>query len=275
MDTSYVYCSLKEVTLIYMSAKIFASLGKGITYPLKHMGQTVGLFLAFAINAVVTAFAVAFWAGEVIAPAIVLTILAVLVDLFILGTAVKLYGRKEKIYSLFGNIGRGFQLLVITLIYQIITVIVAIIVSIAGGAALVGLDKLATVTAGPDAIWGAVTGLGLWAVLIIVLAIFFSIFMMPAVINFAVQGKFGAAFHFKEIFAMIGQAKWYKILLGMIVLTLATAILCVIIGFIMGLLMLIPVVGTFIGGFIGAVLTTGLFFVEAVFWAEMFNPENK
>ncbi|MDO5847802.1 MAG: DUF4013 domain-containing protein [Methanocorpusculum sp.] len=258
-----------------MSAKIFASLGKGISYPFKHLGQWLLLTIVFIAAAAAVAGAVTSLAAGNAALGIILFVVSILIDLFIYGTAVKLYGRKEKIFSLLGNVGRGFQLLVITLIYQIITVIVTIIASIAGGAALVGLDKLATITAGPDAIWGIIAGFGLWAVLILILAIFFSIFMMPAVVNFAVQGKFGAAFHFKEIFAMIGQAKWYKILLGILVLFVATIILCVIIGLIVGLLSLIPVAGTIIGAVIGLILVVGLFFVATVFWAEMFNPENQ
>ena len=258
-----------------MSAKIFASLGKGVTYPFKHLGQWLLLTIVFIAAAVAAVGSVTAFAAENTALGIVLIVVGILIELFACGVQVKLYGRKEKIFSFPGNIGRGFQLFVITLIYQIITVIVTILVSIAGGAALVGLDKLATATAGPDAVWGVIAGLGVWGVLILILAIFFSIFMMPAIVNFAVQGKFGAAFHFKEIFAMIGQAKWYKILLGILVLFVATVILCVIIGLIVGALSLIPVAGTYIGAIIGLILAVGLFFVEAVFWAEMFNPENK
>ncbi len=258
-----------------MSAKIFASLGKGVSYPFKHLGQWLLLTIVFIAAAAAAVGAVTSFAAENIALGIVLIVVGILIELFACGVQVKLYGRKEKIFSFPGNIGRGFQLFIITLIYQIITVIVTILVSIAGGAALVGLDKLATATAGPDAIWGVVAGLGVWAVLILILAIFFSIFMMPALINFAVQGKFGAAFHFKEIFAMIGKAKWYKILLGILVLFVAMIILCVIIGLIVGLFSLIPVAGSIIGGIIGLILAVGLFFVEAVFWAEMFNPENQ
>lgn len=258
-----------------MSAKIFASLGKGVTYPFKHLSQWLLLTIVFIAAAAAAVGSVTAFAAENTALGIVLIVVGILIELFACGVQVKLYGRKEKIFSFPGNIGRGFQLFVITLIYQIISVIIFAIICAAGAGATIGLDTLATATAGSGAIWGAIAGLGVWGVLILILIIFFSIFMMPALVNFAVQGKFGAAFHFKEIFAMIGQAKWYKILLGILVLFVAMIILCVIIGLIVGLFSLIPVAGSIIGGIIGLILAVGLFFVEAVFWAEMFNPENQ
>ena len=254
-----------------MSAKIFASLGKGITYPFRHLGQLLILAIVFIAEAFALNYALKFATEDVMVPAIILTVVAILIALFIGGTTVKLMGRKEKIFSL-GNIGRGFQGCIISLIYQIIAVIIAAIVCAVGIGATIGLDTLATATAGSGAIWGAIAGLGVWGVLILILTIFFSIFMMPALVNFAVQGKFGAAFHFKEIFAMIGQAKWYKILLGILVLTVIEGILLVIVGAIVGF---VANIGAIIGGIVGLLLMIALFFIEPVFWAEMFNPENK
>ena len=259
-----------------MSAKIFASLGEGLSYPFKHFGQCLVLFLVFIIEALVIASSAVVLplGGGGTAGGIALLVIAVLINFFIYGTIVKILGKKEKVFSLFGNVGRGFQLVVISLIYQIITIIVIVIACALGAAATIGLDKIAgSIT--PDAAWGVIAGFGIWAVIILILSIFFSIFMMPAIVNFARQGKFGAAFHFGEIFAMIGEAKWYKILLGIIAQVIAIIILMVIIGLIAGALMLIPgPAGGIISAVVGLILTAGVLLFSAAFWAAMFNPEN-
>lgn len=79
-----------------MSAKIFASLGEGVTYPFKHLSQWLLLTIVFiAAAAAVVGAVTTFTAGNTVL-GIVLIVVGILIELFACGVQVKLYGRKEK-----------------------------------------------------------------------------------------------------------------------------------------------------------------------------------
>ncbi len=123
---------------------------------------------------------------------------------------------------------QGFLAWLIGLIYMIIPIIVCFIL---GGAALAPAIVSGTVTAASIS-----AGLGIVSTIItLVVALIFSLIYIPALINYAREQKFGAAFAFGKIFSMIGKAGWLKYIASLILL----AIIFGVIGCICGLLCLI------------------------------------
>jgi len=199
--------------------------------------------------------------GGLIAVGVVALIISLILGFFFMGLQIKIFAGKDVTFSgFFGTVGRGIQNFIISLIYQIIVIILTVALTIG----LAGVSAIASPT-------GLAIALGVWAIVLVVLAIVFTIFMIPALINFAQQGKFGAAFHFKEIGKMIGQAKWYKILAGIIVIAIVTIILLLILCLIAGLICLIPGPARLILSIIFLSLAgVYIFFLESSFWAKLF-----
>ena len=275
-------------------AQLFGSFGEAFAYagkntfsrPLQWLGMSVVLFLAaFAFYVGIIFLGEAFIENQVIDffsnfgfgfigsilqsvldPALytVLGIIALVIgfvlSLFFCGIEVQILGGNDVTFKgFFGSIGRGFQLCVISLIYEIVFLIVAVLITIGFG----GLMTISDL--------GGILGLG--AGLLILLAaifVFFAIFMIPATVNFATQRKFGAAFHFKEIGALIGRAKWYKILFAIIIYAVVAVILFAVLSFICGLLDMIPVVGFVISLIVLCFFSMFLFYFCTSYWAKFF-----
>ena len=95
-------------------------------------------------------------------------------------------------------------------------------------------------------------------IICLIIFILFGLIMTPAIVNFANKG-FGAAFHFGELFGMIGKAGWLNYILSIIVLG-------IIFGVIMSLLMMIPYVGWLI-----VLIISPFFAIWGVkFWTNLF-----
>ena len=232
----------------------------------------IGAELAEAITGILTILGLgpllaifpAYNGGAMIAIGVIGLIVSLILGLFILGLQIKIYAGKDVTFSgFFGTVGRGFQNFIICLIYEIVVVILTVAISL-------GMGQITAFASG--SLTGTLIALGAWAILLIVLAFVFGIFMIPALINFARQGKFSAAFQFKKIGAMIGAAKWYKIFAGIIVIAIVICVLYFVAFLIGGLLGMIP-------GIVGAILTTVwlvliytyLFFVGSSYWANFFK----
>lgn len=96
----------------------------------------------------------------------------------------------------------------------------------------------------------------------IILLILVCIIMIPAEINFARTGKFGAAFKFGEIFGMISKLGWGKYILAIIVML----IFGIIIGLILGLITMIPIVGLIVV----ILVSIPLLCFELKYWNDVF-----
>ncbi|HJJ36436.1 MAG TPA: DUF4013 domain-containing protein [Methanocorpusculum sp.] len=233
----------------------------------------IGAELASAITGVITTLGLgpllalfpAYNGGALIAIGVIGLIVSIILGLFLLGLQIKIYAGKDITFSgFFGTVGRGFQNLIISIIYEIVVVILIVAISL-------GMGQITAFASGDP--FATLVALGAWAILLVILAIIFAIFMIPALINFSRQGKFGAAFQFKKIGAMIGAAKWYKILAGIIVIAVVVCVLYLIAYLIAGLLGIIPGIAGAILATVWLVLTyTYIFFVGTSYWAKFFAP---
>jgi len=192
---------------------------------------------------------------------IILVIIAAIIGLFCLGLVVKIYGNKPLTFRhFFGSVGRGFQYVIISIIYGIIVAIVGWLCSLVGvfGTTPETVNALmAQITAGNfnnlsfDAIMNlttttlfpnGVTALGVVMLIIYILvSLFLFILWIAALVNFARAGKFGAAFHFGEIFRRIGLLGVFKFILAIIIYIILMAVIGFLFGLIVGLLLMIPV----------------------------------
>ncbi len=104
------------------------------------------------------------------------------------------------------DLGRGFLAAVITFIYNLPGIII-------GGIGAFLLVSISDTNNTLPAIFGICLGL-----LIAILALLLNFMSIVAIANFVGKGKFGAAFSFKEIFAMLKKSfvSWLLVLLGQI-----------------------------------------------------------
>lgn len=178
----------------------------------------------------------------------ILTIIPI-VNFIAMGTYLKVYrGEDPKVENIGKSFVDGLLIFIITFLYMLIP---TVIVGIIGGGSLFA----AAASGSPAALFGV--GAGILA-LAIILYLLFALFMIPAIVNFARNG-FGAAFHFGEIFGMIGKAGWLKYILSIIVLGIIFGII--------GLLFAIP----FIGWIIMIILMPFLIVWGSKFWANLFE----
>lgn len=190
---------------------------------------------------------------------VILWIITAIIGLFFLGLEVKIFGDKKLTFAgFFGTVGRGFQALIISIIYGFIIAVVYAICNAIGvfGTSQQSIDALmAQIQAGtinvnsladigttlfPN---GATAGGVIMLIVFILVTLFLSMLYLSAMVNFATAGKFGAAFHFGEIFRRIGWLGILKFIVGMIIFAIIIAVIAFVIGFLAGLLGMIPVVG--------------------------------
>ncbi|HJJ48663.1 MAG TPA: DUF4013 domain-containing protein [Methanocorpusculum sp.] len=168
---------------------------------------------------------------------LLLTILSIIpiINFFADGALLKvLKGEEPTIPPAGKSFVNGLLLFIIALIYMLIPIIIYFVI---GGAAM-----LPAITGGDvGAAIGASVGI-IGLVLTVVVMILFALIMIPAEINFARSGKFGKAFAFSEIFAMIKKLGWGKYILAIIVMI----IFAIVLGLILGLIMMIPILGLII-----------------------------
>jgi len=153
----------------------------------------------------------------------ILTIIPI-VNFIAIGTYLKIFrGEDPKVADIGKSFVDGLLAFIIAVIYMIIPTIIALIL---GGGTL-----LAAGLTGSAASFVAASIGGFICLIIYIL---FVLIMIPAVINF-VRNGFGAAFHFSEIFGMIGKVGWLNYILCIIVVGIIFGIF--------GLLGRIPFVG--------------------------------
>ncbi len=156
---------------------------------------------------------------------IILTIIPI-VNLIALGTFLKVYrGEDPKVAGIGKSFVDGLLAFIIVFLYLLIPTIIAMVVL---GGAIAGLMT------------GSIAGLaaaGVGGIVCMIIFILFGLILTPAIVNFANKG-FGAAFHFGELFGMIGKAGWLNYILSIIVLGIIFGII--------SLLGMIPYVGLLI-----------------------------
>lgn len=179
-------------------------------------------------------------------PGIILIVVGILLGFFFNGIQVQVFANKKLTFKgFFGTIGRGIQLLIIDFIYSIIITIVFAIcfaLGIFGGQGDVINEAVTGLSSGANILFpNGITTVGIiMLIVLILLTIFFSILMLAADVNFARAGKFGAAFHFGEIFKRIGVFGVLKFIVAIILFVIIMVIISFIIGLILGLIAMIP-----------------------------------
>ena len=244
---------------------LFENIGESFAYAfgntVKRPGIWLGLILFAFLNLIVIAVgALCLLADDTLFKVIgiVLLVIGFLMALFFFGVGVQIYGNKPITFkNFFGTIGRGFQSVIISFIYMLVVAIVTTILSCIGVASLASrateiltaniagfdLTSILTFIQSIPTIFTGVSAAEIIAlIVVIILDIFFSMLMYAALVNFARAGKFGAGFHFGEIFGRIRKVGWLKYLAAIILYAILLVILYIIIGAIIIAFTLIPTV---------------------------------
>jgi len=244
---------------------LFANIGQSFGYSARNTFLRplfwLGLIVIAIIASLCMAGSVVFLGMGMWYLSIILLIIAAIIGLFCLGLVVRIYGNKPLTFKgFFGSVGRGFQYIIISIIYGIIVAIVGWLCSLvgvfgttpeavsalitqfqAGNFSNLSLDSimnLTTTTLFPN----GVTVLGVVMLIVYILvSLFFFILWIAANVNFARAGKFGAAFHFGEIFRRIGLLGVFKFIIAIILNIIIMAVIAFLFGLIFGLLIMIPV----------------------------------
>lgn len=138
--------------------------------------------------------------------------------------------------DLVANFIDGIKVLIISIVYYIIPVIIAVILGAFAGLVGVGFNVL-------DA------GMAFTRLIALIIFILFSIFAIVAIARFADTGNLGAALSIGEV---IEDAKRVGIL-NIILFLIVVVIIALILSIIVGIISIIP----FIGGIIGAIILGG------------------
>jgi len=184
-----------------------------------------------------------------------LLVIGILLGFFFNGIQVQIFANKNITFrGFFKSIGRGFQLFVINFIYSLIIGIILGICFACGvfGSSTEGLmTLLSQIAMGSTDLMptimttffaNGVTAVGvIMLIILILLFLFFAILMLAADVNFARAGKFGAAFHFGEIFKRIGFLGIIKFILAIIIFAILAIVIMIVAGLIYGLISMIPV----------------------------------
>jgi len=244
---------------------LFANIGQSFGYSARNTFCRPLFWLGLIIVAIIAGLcmvgSVIFLAKGMWYLSVILWIITAILALFCFGLVVKIYGNQPLTFRhFFGSVGRGFQYVIISIIYGIIVGIIGAICTALGvfGTAPEAVNalvlqmqsgnfsnlsfdtimNLTTTTLFPN----GVTALGVVMLIIYILvSLFLFILWIAALVNFARAGKFGAAFHFREIFRRIGLLGVFKFILAIIIYIILMAVIMFLFGLIGGLILMIPV----------------------------------
>lgn len=165
---------------------------------------------------------------------IILCIIPIIGWALLMGFTVRAYrGGEAKLGEWIKMLIDGIMVWIISIVYSIVPMIVLFIF---GGAAVFAGLLNPTTMMDPNAVSAAMAGVSIIGLIIfLIVALIFGIMSSMAIVRFAKEESFGAAFQFGEIFKIIGKIGWIHYILSIIVL----AIIFAVIGFICGLLMIV------------------------------------
>lgn len=163
---------------------------------------------------------------------IIFCIIPIIGWIFLAGFLVRVYhGGDAKLGEYVKMLIDGILVVIISIIYMIIPIIVSMIF---GGAAMLTSVNPADPMAAMNAMS---TGIGIVGMIItLIVSIIFGIMAIMAIVRFAKEESFGAAFQFGEIFKIIGKIGWIHYILSWIVLA-------IILFTILFILIIIPIIG--------------------------------
>lgn len=209
---------------------------------------------------------------------IVLFVIGIFLSFFFEGIAVQILANKEITFKgFFGSIGKGFQLIVINIIYGIIIGIITAIIGALGIFGGAGVNLLQSAASGNviEGISQFFSGMDVVSIIcfivLILIEIFFSLFLTAAEVNFARGGKFGAGFRLGEIFGRIGKLGWIKYILAFILFVIVMIIISAIVSLILFLFTLIPVAGGVISAVVGCLFVPFIWIFGIKYWGNLFE----
>lgn len=209
---------------------------------------------------------------------IVLFVIGIFLCFFFEGIAVQILANKEITFKgFFATIGKGFQIVVISIIYSIIIGIITAIIGALGIFGGAGVNLLQSAASGNvlEGISQFFSGMGVVSVIcfivLILIEIFFSLFLTAAEVNFARGGKFGAGFRLGEIFGRIGKLGWIKYILAFILFVIVMIIISAIVSLILFLFTLIPVAGGVISAVVGCLFVPFIWIFGIKYWGNLFE----
>lgn len=138
----------------------------------------------------------------------------------------------------------GLKMIAVSLVYQIPTLVIAVIAL--GPTALAAIGGLAS--GNTSALTGAAGGLGVGLIVTLVAAVIFGLLAIAGILRMAVEGKFGAAFSFGEVRKKGLTRSMFFAYVAVIIVSLVISVLNVI-----------PIVGTGASIFILAVFAYTLY----------------
>ena len=209
---------------------------------------------------------------------IVLFVIGILLEFFFEGIGVLILANKEITFKgFFATIGKGFQIVVISIIYSIIISIISAIIGALGIFGGAGVNLLQSAATGNvlEGISQFFSGMDVVSVIcfivLILIEIFFSLFLIAAQVNFARGGKFGAGFRLGEIFGRIGKLGLIKYILAFIFYVIVMFIIALIVGLIGFLLALIPVAGVVISAVVCCLFVPFIWIFGIKYWGNLFE----
>lgn len=186
---------------------------------------------------------------------IILCIIPFIGWLLLLGFTIRVYrGGEAKLGEWIKMLIDGILLCIIGIIYSIVPFIVSMIF----GVALYALNPM-----DPTATLNTMTGVGvniIGLIITLIVSIVFGIMGTMAVVRFAKEEKFGAAFQFGEIFKIVGKIGWIHYILSWIVLAIILSVIFLI-------LLIIPI----IGWIVLLILLPLLFIWEARYFGQLYE----
>jgi hypothetical protein len=141
----------------------------------------------------------------------------------------------------------GLKFFIVTLIYMIP---VLVIIAIFGGFGVLGLIASGDASGNSALAAGALASLMGGLVLALIVAVIIGIFATIGLIRFARMGSFGEAFNFSAILETIRRIGWVHYIIALVILSIAVAIIEVV----LGIIMIIPVLGWIISFFVASAL---------------------
>lgn len=193
---------------------------------------------------------------------IILCIIPIIGWFLLLGFLVRVYrGGEAKLGEWLKMLIDGILFAIIAFIYMLIPLLVIFLL---GGTAIIAAVASAGAITNPSSLLPIVAGLGIAGIIALIIAIIFGILMTMALVRFAKEERFGAAFEFGKLFAVIGKIGWIHYILSWIVLMIIFTVIFFVIGLIMGF---IP----FLGMLIMWIIAPLLFIWEARFYAYLYE----
>ncbi|MDV0443035.1 DUF4013 domain-containing protein [Methanorbis rubei] len=151
-------------------------------------------------------------------------VISLLAGVLLTGFIIRVYrGGEPKLDNYVKMFIDGILATIIGIIYMIVPIILAVIF---GAAAFMTSMTSFNPANAMDTISGLTAGIGIVGIIVtFIVAIIFGILATMAIVRFAKEEKFGAAFEFGEIFKIVGKIGWLHYILSWIVLMIIFAVI--------------------------------------------------